>query len=222
MKVRPLLVANLVLAALMAGFAVWVAGQAPDGAELPTHWNAAGEVDATMPALQALLLPAGMALAIGLLFAANPLIEPLQNKLDGSAPLLRTTWIGMLALMVVVQGMVAAPVFGFQPGPGAIIVMVGILFLALGNMLPKSRPGFFVGIRTPWTITNADNWVATHRLGGKLFLAAGAVMVLAGLIDMPGELRMVLVLGSTMAAALIPVAYSWLFWNRTQHEQGSN
>ena len=222
MKVRPLLVANLVLAALMAGFAVWVAGQAPDGAELPTHWNAAGEVDATMPALQALLLPAGMALAIGLLFAAIPLIEPLQNKLDGSAPLLRTTWIGMLALMVVVQGMVAAPVFGFQPGPGAIIVMVGILFLALGNMLPKSRPGFFVGIRTPWTITNADNWVATHRLGGKLFLAAGAVMVLAGLIDMPGELRMVLVLGSTMAAALIPVAYSWLFWNRTQHEQGSN
>ena len=65
MKVRPLLVANLVLAALMAGFAVWVAGQAPDGAELPTHWNAAGEVDATMPALQALLLPARMALAIG-------------------------------------------------------------------------------------------------------------------------------------------------------------
>ena len=222
MKTRSLLLLNLLTVALMVGFAFWAAGQVPEGTELPTHWNAAGEIDDTMPALQALLLPAGLTLAIGVLFAIIPAIEPLQNKLEGSAPLLRATWLGTLGLMIVLQGIVAAPVLGFAPGPGAIIVAVGILFLVIGNMLPKSRPSFFVGIRTPWTITNADNWVATHRLGGKLFLGAGVVMVLAGLIDMPNELRMMLVLGSTMAAALVPVAHSWYFWNRTQHEQGSN
>jgi len=213
---------NLLVAALMAGFAFWAAGQVPAGTELPTHWNAAGEVDATMPALQALLLPAGLTIGIGVLFAIIPAIEPLQHRLEGSAPLLRATWLGTLGLLVALQVFIAAPVLGFEQGPGAIVAAVGILFLIIGNMLPKSRPGFFVGIRTPWTITNADNWIATHRLGGKLFLAAGAVMVLAGLIDMPGELRMALVLGSTMAAAFIPVAYSWFYWNRTRHEQGSN
>jgi len=222
MKTGSLLLLNLLVAALMAGFAFWAAGQVPAGTELPTHWNAAGEVDATMPALQALLLPAGLTIGIGVLFAIIPAIEPLQHRLEGSAPLLRATWLGTLGLLVALQVFIAAPVLGFEQGPGAIVAAVGILFLIIGNMLPKSRPGFFVGIRTPWTITNADNWIATHRLGGKLFLAAGAVMVLAGLIDMPGELRMALVLGSTMAAAFIPVAYSWFYWNRTRHEQGSN
>lgn len=222
MKVRSLLLVNVLVAALMAGFALWAAGQVPAGTELPTHWNAAGEIDDSMPALQALLMPAGLALAIGLLFAIIPALEPLQNKLEGSAPLLRACWIGTLGLMVALQGFIAAPVFGAEPGPGAIIVLVGILFLVLGNMMPKSRPGFFVGIRTPWTITDADNWVATHRLGGKLFLAAGVVMILAGLIDMPGELRMVLVLGSALGAGLIPAFYSWLFWKRRRQQEGVN
>lgn len=220
MKVRSMLVVNVLVAALMAGFAVWAAGQVPAGTELPTHWNAAGEIDDTMPALQALLLPAGLALALGLLFAIIPMLEPLQNKLAGSAPLLRACWIGTLALMVALQGFIAAPVFGAEPGPGAIIVLVGILFLVLGNMLPKSRPGFFVGIRTPWTITDADNWIATHRLGGKLFLAAGVVLILAGLIDMPGEVRMALVLGSAIGAALIPIVYSWRYWHARRATQG--
>jgi len=86
MKTRSLLLLNLLAVALMVGFAFWAAGQVPEGTELPTHWNAAGEIDDTMPALQALLLPAGLTLAIGVLFAIIPAIEPLQNKLEGSAP----------------------------------------------------------------------------------------------------------------------------------------
>ena len=181
MKVRNLLVTNLLIVALMAGFAFWVAGQVPAGTQLPTHWNAAGEVDDTMPALQALLLPAGIALLVGLIFAAIPWLEPMQDKLEGSAPLLRVTWIFVLGLMVVLQFFIAAPVFGLEPGPQWILALVGLLFICLGNMLPKSRPGFFVGVRTPWTITNTDNWIATHRLAGKLFLLAGLLMVHGGL-----------------------------------------
>ncbi len=172
MKVRSLLLVNLLLVALMAGFAFWVAGIAPVGMELPTHWNAAGEVDQTMAPLPALLMPAGVSLFVALVFAVTPMLEPLQDKLDKSAPLLRAVWIGVMALFVALQGIIAAPVFGYSPGAGAIMLLVGLLFVVIGNTLPKSRPGFFVGIRTPWTITDEDNWVATHRLGGKLFMLA--------------------------------------------------
>tara|TARA_B100001057_G_scaffold473219_1_gene537386 strand:+ start:39 stop:701 length:663 start_codon:yes stop_codon:yes gene_type:complete len=220
MKVRSLLLVNLLVAALMAAYAFWAAGQLPPGTELPTHWNAAGEIDDTMPALQALLLPAGIALFIGLVFAVIPAIEPLQHKLEGSAPLLRASWVATLALMVVLQGFVSAPIFGASPGPGVIIVLVGLLFVVLGNMLPKSRPGFFVGIRTPWTITDADNWIATHRLGGKLFLLAGIAMILAGLLDISSEARVFVVLGSTIAAAAIPMVYSWWLWRSGRVERG--
>ena len=222
MKVRPLLIGTILLAALMAAFALWAAGQVPAGAELPVHWNAAGEVDDTMPALPALLMPPGLALALGLLFAIIPAIEPLQDRLEGSAPLLRASWLGTLGLLVAVQCFIAAPILGLEPGPSAIVILVGILFLVLGNMMPKSRPGFFVGIRTPWTITDADNWIATHRLAGKLFLAAGLAMIAAGVIDMPGELRMVLVLGAALGAGLIPAVYSWHLWNTGRRGRGAN
>ena len=86
MKVRSLLLVNLLLVALMAGFAFWVAGIAPVGMELPTHWNAAGEVDQTMAPLPALLMPAGVSLFVALVFAVAPMLEPLQDKLDKSAP----------------------------------------------------------------------------------------------------------------------------------------
>ncbi len=214
MKVGLPLIVTILVAALMAGFALWAASLAPAGMELPTHWNAAGEVDDTMPALQALLFPAGLALFVGLLFAIIPALEPLQDKLEGSAPLLRAAWVGTIGLMVAMQAIIAAPIFGFEPGVGAILALVGLLLIVLGNMMPKSRPGFFVGIRTPWTITDADNWVATHRLGGKLFMAAGVAICLAGLVDMPGNVRMGVTIGAVMAASVIAIGYSWWFWQR--------
>ena len=214
MKVRPILLVNLLIVVLMAGFALWAAAKAPPGMDLPTHWNMQGEVDRTAPALTALLIPAGVTLFLGLVFAIIPAIEPLQDRMKGSAPLLQATWIGTVGLMIALQGIIAAPVFGLQVGAGAIIVLVGLLFVGLGNMLPKSRPGFFVGIRTPWTITNADNWIATHRMGGKLFMLAGLAMILAGIIPMAGTLRFAIVLVSTIVAALLPVLYSWRLWQR--------
>ncbi|MBB3033897.1 SdpI family protein [Alteriqipengyuania lutimaris] len=219
MKIRSLLIVNLLVVAAMSAFALWAAGIAPEEMELPTHWNAAGEIDQTMAPLPALLMPAGLSLFVALVFAVTPMLEPLQHKLEGSAPLLRAVWIGTMALVVAIQGIIAAPIFGYSPGAGAILVLVGLLFLVTGNMLPKSRPGFFVGIRTPWTITDADNWVATHRLGGKLFMLAGITLVLVGLLDVPADLRMVAMLGGVFAAALIPIAYSWWFW-RTSNRSG--
>ena len=201
MKVKSILAVNLLIVVLMAGFALWAAGKAPPGMELPTHWNMEGEVDRTAPALTALLIPVGVTLFLGLVFAIIPAIEPLQDRMAGSAPLLRATWLGTVALMIALQGIIAAPIFGFDVGAGAVIVLVGLLFVLLGNMLPKSRP-------------DADNWIATHRLGGKLFMLAGLAMILAGIIPMPGPARLAVVLASVLIAAGLPILYSWRFWQR--------
>ena len=212
MKVRGLLWVNGLIAAAMAGFAWWVAAGLAPGAELPIHWNAAGKADRFAPALAALLWPAGISLLLGGLFAAIPRLEPLQHRLEGSAALLRSAWIGIMLLMVFVQLMIAAPALGWNIGTELLLVGIGALLVMIGDSLPKSRPGFFVGIRTPWTISDTDNWIATHRLGGKIMMGAGCLTVLAAFVPVPPTARIAVIIGLTGIAALVPVFYSWWLW----------
>ena len=216
MKVKGHVIFTLATAVLLTGFAFYTASILPPGAELPTHWNAAGQVDDTSPALIALLIPAGIVLLMGLLLAIIPAIEPLQDRLEGSAPLLRATWGAVVLLAVLIAAVIGLPAYGIHVPVNAIMLGIGMVLVIVGNALPKSRPGFFVGIRTPWTITNTDNWIATHRLGGKLMILAGAAIILASLLPLTPETTAIVVLTTVAMAVIVPFAYSWWLWHRSR------
>ena len=91
-------------------------------------------------------------------------------------------------------------------------LLVGGLFVVIGNYLGKVRRNFFVGIRTPWTLTSDEVWARTHRVGGWLFVLAGIAIIASA-----GSSRLVLplvLLASVGTAALISVAYSYLVYRR--------
>jgi uncharacterized membrane protein len=214
MKVKGLLIASLGLAAVMAVFAYYAAGQVAPGTELPVHWNAAGEVNGTLPALKALLFPVWAVLGCAAFFALIPRIEPLQNGLDGSAEVLRAAWLGLLFIMVMVQVAAAAPALGLKMPVILPLLGIGLFFIVMGNVLPKSRPGFFVGIRTPWAILDTDNWIATNRLGGKLMMLAGLAMALSALLPFNRDLR-IMTIGASLGLMIVPpCVYSWWLWHR--------
>ena len=213
MNVRPLVIVSLLFAAAMVVFAFVTEARLPAGAELPIHWNAVGEPDDWAEALFALLIAPGVLIALTALFAIIPSIEPLQDRLEGSAPVLRASWIGIIFLLVVMQLVMAMPAWGVELPVNATVLATGLLFVILGNALPKSRPGFFVGIRTPWAITDTDNWIATHRLGGKLLMAAGAAMMLAAALPIAPETLSGIVIGAVLVAVIVPVFYSWWHWH---------
>lgn len=212
MKVKGLQITNMLLAGAMTVFAFWVAASLEPGAELPIHWNATGEVDQFATAIVALLLPVGVSLLMGGLFSAIPRLEQTQGRLDAWAPLLRSTWIGVMLLLIFLQLTIAAPGLGWNIGPDLVLVGVGVLLILIGDILPKSRPNFFVGIRTPWTLADTDNWIASHRLGGKIMVIAGCLMVLAAFVQLPTNARIAVILILTSVSALVPVAYSWWLW----------
>ena len=94
-------------------------------------------------------------------------------------------------------------------------VGIGVLFVAMGNLLPRARPNWFVGIRTPWTLSSDRVWEKTHRLGGHLFVAGGILIVLAALV-MEQWAHIVLITVVVLCTATVFI-YSYLEWKREQN-----
>lgn len=85
--------------------------------------------------------------------------------------------------------------------------LFGVLFLVVGNLMPKFRPNRTMGIRLPWTLGNEENWNRTHRLGGKVWVAGGVVLLLA--LFLPGDWQAAVGLTVLLAAVLVPTVYSF-------------
>ena len=84
----------------------------------------------------------------------------------------------------------------------------------IGNLLPRARPNWFVGIRTPWTLSSDRVWEKTHRFGGRLFVADGLVIAIASLFWVPwAQVVLITVIAMTGAAVLL---YSYREWKREQ------
>lgn len=209
MKVLPMLITSLLVSAAMLALGLYAAARMPAGAMLPVHWNVTGDADRWQEARDAVWVMPLIAMAVSAVLAMIPRLEPLREQAAASAPVVRVAWAGSLALLALAQAMIVAPAFGRHLPASLLLLAVGGMFLVLSNLLPQSRPGHFIGVRTPWTLADPANWIATHRLAGKGFMLAGLAFVLAGLPATPGPLRLALVVLALLAAGVLPVGYSW-------------
>lgn len=212
MRYRHLAIASGLTAGAIAVVAGIASGRLPAGTQLPTHWGPDGLPDRFADAGTALFMPVWLTIAVSLVMAALPAMEPLQDRLERSAPLYRTAWIGVLAVMALVEAVVAAPAFGIVLPATTMLAAMGLLLVVIGNALPKSRPGFFVGIRTPWAIVDEDNWVATHRYASRITIGGGLGIVALALLPMAGETRASFVIAILAVTVATPFVYSYFFW----------
>ena len=96
-------------------------------------------------------------------------------------------------------------------------MLVGSLFVLMGGLMGKIRPNWFVGIRTPWTLTSKVAWVRTHRLGGWLFLAQGLLFILSGALRFAAFHYLVI---TTMFVVIVTLfAYSYVVWRADPEKQ---
>jgi len=199
-----------ILAMLLLGLAAY--SRLP--AQVPSHWNISGQVDGTMSRLGTLLFLPGLSAAIWLLLLALPKIDPLRKSYPAFDGTLRL-FINLIVLfMAVVYGMLLAAGLGWRAEvPRAIMACVGILFAALGNEMGRLKPNWFVGIRTPWTLADPEVWRRTHRVGGRVFVAAGLLIAASGLL-LPLELAGVLVVVAALGIVAFSFGYSYLLWRR--------
>lgn len=185
-----------------------------EGAVLPVHWNIYGVVDKTARAEWALL---GIPVIMAVLYALPRLlqvIEPRRKHFSQSLPAIQSIMLGITLFLFIFE--VAYVLISLGVGIAMMNVIafdLGLLFVMMGNFLGKLRSNFFVGIRTPWTLSSDDIWVKTHRLAGKLTVIAGMLaMLLAAVADRENVFYVVTCL--LLPSILVPVLYSWLLWRK--------
>jgi uncharacterized membrane protein len=208
------------LAALFTTLAILAAGVAvgaslPADAQLPIHWGLDGRPDRFSDKWTALLLPAIMTGGVSLLFWFLPSIEPRKEGFERSQGLYLAGWIGLLLVGSAVQLAVVSVALGWDIQVNRLICLaLGAMLVLIGNQLGKSRSMYMMGVRTPWTLASEDVWIRTHRLAGKLMVAAGLLAILLALLPVPPAAMMQGMLVAALGAAGIPVVYSYLLWRR--------
>ncbi len=200
---------SLLLVALAFIFALWMYPRVPR--HVPIHWNAEGHVNGTIRKPWGVFLGPLMMVGIGLLLALLPRLSPVGFRMESfrkSYDIIRMAILGFL-LLVTVSTLLATSGFPLAIVP-TINVLLGLLFVVLGNFMPKFRKNFFVGIRTPWTLADDEVWLRTHRLAGWLFVAGGLVLIVEALLGLPPAWS----LGTIAFVALTPLVGSYVLYRR--------
>jgi uncharacterized membrane protein len=173
---------QLAVIAAMFVAAAWAWQQLPD--QLPTHWNLQGEVDGYGGKFVGLLLMPIVAGGMYLLMLILPLFDPGKKNYANFAGVFNVI---RLAITLFFAGMFAVTLlvdFGNHVDMTTYVCLAtGALFIVLGNFMSKLRPNWFVGVRTPWTLSSKMSWNKTHRLAGWLFVAMGLLLAIAGVVS---------------------------------------
>lgn len=202
---RILVTALIILLPVPVGLLLW--SSLP--AQLPLHFDWNGTPDSYGSRFAAVFgLPLSL-LAIHLFCAFFTMLDPKRSRISGKLFSL-ILWI-CPALSLVLSAVTFAYGLGWPVNVSLVAyLLVSIVFLAVGNYLPKCRQNYTVGIRLPWTLANEENWNRTHRLGGRCYMVAGVLLLAASPLQQPWLLFPALVL-----AAGVPTAYSlWLHVKR--------
>lgn len=179
---------------------------------VPTHWGFSGEIDGWGSKWINLLLSPSIALLILLGMAFMPKIDPLFKSYKE----FEKEYINLRSIFVIFFLFFHAVLLynSFYPSvnlvPKAIPLGIGIFIGYIGYIMPKFKRNWFVGIKTAWTISSQKSWDATHNLGGKLFMLAGAIGIISTLFA--PKFTFILFLTAILFAGIIPIIYSYYVW----------
>jgi uncharacterized membrane protein len=185
---------------------------------MPIHWNLAGEVDRyASKSTGAFMLPLVM-VALAVMFETLPRVSPRGFAIDPDSRGYRAIALTSLLALLVIHAFAILTSIGVPIDMTmAMPLMMGALFVVIGNYITTVRKNFFVGIRTPWTLANDDVWFRTHRLGGRLFMLGGLVLMAAAFLG-PKAMFAVL-MGVIVLVAGVPIVYSYVVYRRLADEK---
>jgi len=182
---------------------------------VPVHWNLSGKADSWSSPFKASFLLPVIALFVYLLFLILPKIDPKKERYKQFTKTYNIFKNIILLYLLAVYLLIGLNALGYSIN---IIVattsLLGSLFIIIGNYMSKIKMNWFLGIRTPWTLSSENVWNKTHRLGAKIFVFTGIVFLFIGYVSSFWRIFIFIALGIIMITST--VFYSYYLYNKEQ------
>lgn len=177
-------------------------------AELPTHWNFQGQADDYDSKFHAMVTIQGFLVLMNL-FLCFMLDNDPKNERQNNF-LMTLSKMSLPIMMIVIYVITILAGLGKDINTSVIIsILMGILFIAIGNYMPKVKRNYTMGIKLPWTLNSDENWRRTHRFGGICFVFMGLIFFAAPFV----ESEVIIYLPLTIVA-VIPAIYSYYLYTK--------
>lgn len=208
-----IIVLILIAISIVAGVLLW--DQLPD--QMASHWNANDQVDGYMPKFWGVFMMPLIVLGMYVLFLVIPGIDPLKANIAQFRGAFNLFIVLISVFMLYIHGLTLAWSLGYQDFKmsAAMLPFMGVLFIFIGYMLRQAKRNFFIGIRTPWTLSSDTVWEKTHQLGSILFMVSGVLAFIGSFLG--GELAFWLFFVPLMGSALFLVIYSYILYRSETH-----
>lgn len=186
-----------------------------------SHWNFYGEPDAWGKGTsQALLLP-GIITGMHLLFWALPALDPKKERYQEFQKVYTVFKFAIMLVMFLVFLASGLYNLGYNIKIQYVIpTIIGLLMLTIGNYMGKLKPNWFVGIKTPWTLSSETVWQKTHRMGGYAFILFGVLVIATPFL--PKTLGFIAFALGILIAVLGTIGYSYWAYRREQKSKITN
>ena len=190
----------VILLPMVAGLVLW--NRLPE--QVPFHWNAAGEVDGWASRPVAVFVPSAMMLALQWLCMVVTSADPKKQNHPEKVKVL-VLWLIPVITVFISALMYVSALGGSVRVETLMPILLGLVFVAIGNYMPKCKQNYTIGIKIPWTLASEENWNRTHRFAGWVWVGGGVVMLLSGFL---GIFWLTLVPAIIMVA--VPLIYSYI------------
>lgn len=210
MKLRKSEIISLLIIMISFIIGIYFYSLLPD--KVASHWNARGEVDGYMSKFGGLFLMPIISLVLLLLFIIIPKIDPLKHNIEK----FRKYFNGFIVLMMLFLFYLYILTILWNIGVRfnfvhLLVPIFSIFFYYCGILIQKAQRNWFIGIRTPWTLSNEQVWNKTHKIGGILFKIAGIISLIGILLP---EYALFFVICPVIIASLFPVIYSYFEYQK--------
>ncbi|QRN85221.1 SdpI family protein [Clostridia bacterium] len=182
-------------------------------AQIPIHWNINGEVDNYGSRAFGVFGIPFITLGVFLLFYFLPNLDPRKHNYPQFARSYQAIKLVTIVFMFMLYCATILYSLGVPVNISLVVnLLVGIMFIIIGNYLGKVKHNYFVGIKTPWTLADEEVWKKTHRLAAPFMVIGGVVFIAGAFIQQTA----VYILSFTvlMIAVLVPTVYSYLLFRK--------
>ena len=208
MKRKELIIWGIILLSFVIGAYLWP--KMPE--KMASHWNVAGQVNGYVPKFWGLFLMPFISIGLFLLFILIPKIDPMKENVEK----IRKYFDGFTVLMMLFLFYIYLLTIFWNLGDRfnmsqLIAPAFGILFYYCGVLIENTKRNWFIGIKTPWTLSSDSVWDKTHKLGGKLFKIAGVLNFLGLIFPV---YAFFFIFFPVMAVAIYTIFYSYFEYQK--------